>query len=696
MEDRMVSERNLVRLNRGAVALGGAFALIGSAAAISMASLESWFAAYGGFMAALSLAFTAFVWLLIGQQPRNAVVWAMSAASLGAGFWLLGLGVASLIVMDDPAQVALVVSGGLLVPAEIEPMAVRSMMIAESVGLTGIYVGLTFGLLLFPDGSLPSRGWRWAARYSGLVIALSFLSALWAYRLGNTQPVNDNPLYSAGTTLAASGFVVCLVALVVRFRRSGGSERDQFKWVVWGALVFVPTIVIAITLGNSLGVVLLMAGELAFLGAFAVAVGRYRLFDVDVVISRTVVVAGLAGFITIVYAVLVGAVGLFVGFSTDAAWPLSIAATVVVAVGFQPLRQRMRRWADRLVYGERATPYEVLSRFSSQVRDAVGADDAIPYLARLLALGTGAESTAVWIHSREGLRLGGAWPTGFAIGEAAVTDGAVAVRGADYLAPVEQDGEALGAVSVTMPANESLTGAQERLIDDVASQAGMVLRNAVLIQDLHDSRQRLVAAQDEERRGIERNLHDGAQQQFVAVKLKASMVRQLVERGDDERAVELLEQVLSDLDAGVQSLRDLAHGIYPPLLEAEGLAAALRAHAGRAPIPVSVSVHDIGRYPQEVETAMYFCALEALQNAVKHADADHVDITITHEDAELAIRVSDDGDGFDPATQRRSRGLTNMSDRIEALGGRLTVRSFLSRGTSVIGRVPIQANQPPR
>lgn len=688
-----MSEGSLVGLNRLAVLVGGLFAVVGSVAAISVAGVESWFATFGGFMALLSLAFGALVWLLIAQQPKNAVIWTLSAASFGTGWWLLGLGLASFLVRGDAGQVAQVVSIGGVVPAAVEPVAVRILMLAESIGLSGLYVFLTFGLLLFPDGRLPTPRWRWVGRYSGSVIALVFVGTLWAYRLSNTQRTSDDPAYGVPVLLVALAFVLCLAGLVTRFRRSSGTERDQFKWVAWGASAFVASVVISIMLGNTFGLGLAFVGEVAFLSSFAIAVSRYRLFDVDVMISRTVVVAGLAGFITLVYALLVGAVGLLVGFGTNATLPLSIAATVVVAIAFRPLQIRMRHWADRLVYGDRATPYEVLSRFSSQIRDTVSADQAIPYLARLLAEGTGAESTIVWVRVSNGLQLAGMWPERHSAEEVSIDYEDLSNRTADHLVPVEEDGELLGALAVRMPPGESLTAAEQRLIDDAASQAGMVLRNGQLIEDLHASRQRLVAAQDEERRRIERDLHDGAQQQFVAVKMKTSMASQLIDRGDVDRAKELLTRVIDEIDDGVQTLRELAHGIYPPLLEAEGLPTALRARARSAPVSVDVSAHGLGRYPLDVETAVYFCVLEALQNAVKHGEADQVDITLAQEDDALRLRVTDNGSGFDPQTQGRSRGLANMTDRIEVLGGRLEIESSPGSGTSVMGLLPARASE---
>ena len=299
-------------------------------------------------------------------------------------------------------------------------------------------------------------------------------------------------------------------------------------------------------------------------------------------ISRTVVLAGLVGFITVVYAAVVGGVGLLFGSGTGTGTtlPLSIAATVMVAVAFQPLRIRMRRWADRLVYGERATPYDVLSSFSERMRDAVATEDVIPQMARLLTAGTGARPAIVWLKSGDELQPIAVWPEDdAALAPVRANDGEPSIPGADHLALVEHDGELLGPITVTMPRGEAMTATEERLVNDVAAQAGLVLRNARLIQELRSSRQRLVAAQDAERRRLERNLHDGAQQQLVALKIKLGLARRI---DDTTRRDEMLGALMEDADDAIHSLRDLAHGIYPPLLEAEGLQAALAAQAAKA------------------------------------------------------------------------------------------------------------------
>jgi signal transduction histidine kinase len=692
-----MSDRTIVRLVRAVAAAACALGVVGSALFIAAGQAASWWSNYGVFMALISIFFGASVWLVVPHQPRNAVVWIM-AASAFAGSLYVFLGWSGVAVTDDPRTASMVLAPS-AVPAELPTTAAWLTMGAEAGANVAVFLWLTFGLLLFPDGSLPSRRWRPVGVLSAVGLLLITLGAVWSYRPGNTTVAQDGLLLGAGIGVGLFAVLLSLAALIVRFRRSIGSTRDQFKWIVWGASVFVAALLPSVLLGDTryarLVLVLLMVAEAVFLSAYGIAVGRYRLFDIDVVISRTVVVAGLAAFITVVYAVLVGAVGLILGHATDAALPLSIAATVVVAIAFQPVRQRMRRWADRLVYGDRATPYEVLSRFAERMRDAVATEDLIPQMARLLTQGTGARRATVWMDSGDELRPVATWPE-----EAEVlapverTSRELTIPGVDRLSPVEHEGELLGAVTVTMPRGEALTPTEERLVDDVASQAGLVLRNARLtadlvetIQQLRSSRQRLVAAQDQERRRLERDIHDGAQQELVALAIKQRLLAELLER-DPGRAQEMLSQIQADTTGALENLRDLARGIYPPLLADKGLAAALRAQAPKAAVAVTVEADGIGRYPQEVEAAVYFCVLEALQNVAKYANATSASVRLRTRDNELAFEVADDGDGFDPQATTRGSGLQNMADRLAALGGSLDVRSAPGAGTTVEGRMP--------
>ncbi|MDX1467741.1 MAG: sensor histidine kinase [Acidimicrobiia bacterium] len=687
-----MTDRRLISLLRTAAVVGGIGALIGSAVIIGVADFETWWSIDGGFLAFVSISTAVLMWWVLPQQPKNAFAWVMTVVAFSPGVHLLGMAGAALVVRESSEMVALAVSSD-LVPAQLPTSAALIKAVTFPIGVV-TPLGL-FAFLVFPDGRLPSPRWRWVVVLALVGIAALVTGAAWGMRPGNTSMNQDQFLFRAGQMIVAAGAVLSLAALVVRFRHSSGEVREQFKWVVWGASIFVPMAVMSLVIDaprfQGLESVLLMIGGVVLIAALGIAVGRHRLFDINVVISRTVVVAGLAGFITVVYAVIVGAIGFAVGSREEATLPLSIAATVVVAIAFQPLRVRMRTWADRLVYGERATPYEVLSRFSAHMRDAVDVEEVIPQLAQLLVAGTGASRAVVWTNSDGQLTPLAIWP-GDEINEvsAVLVDGTPSITGVDHLATVEHEGELLGAMTVTMPANEELTKSQEQLVDDVASQAGLVLRNARLVRELRASRQRLVSAQDEERRRLERDLHDGAQQQLIAIKMKLSVARQLVARGDGNRAEAMLGEVLTDMDEGVESLRELAHGIFPPLLESEGLPTALRARAAKAPVRVAVSAtEEVRRYPPEVEAAVYFCVLEALQNAAKYANANGVEVSLTQDDGHLVFRVTDDGDGFEMGADAKGRGLTNMTDRIEALGGTLEIRSIVGTGTTVSGSIPV-------
>src|SRR6185312_969196 len=336
----------------------------------------------------------------------------------------------------------------------------------------------------------------------------------------------------------------------------------------------------------------------------AIAVLKYRLYEIDVVINRAVVYGTLAVFITVIYAAIVVGVGTLVGGQSSKF--LAALAAAVIAIAFQPVRERSRRFANRLVYGKRATPYEVLSDFAERVAGTYAVDDVLPRTAHILAEGMGARSADVWVKVGSELRTAGSWPSA-SVSRVPLTDN-IAVPGATATAPVRYQGELLGALSVTKAPGEALTSTDQKLLADVASQAGLVLRNVGLIEELRASRQRLVAAQDEERRKIERNLHDGVQQQLVALNVQLGLLEQSAGK-DPERDRQLAAKIGSQASAALEDLRDLARGIYPPLLADKGLGAALEAQARKAVVPVSVETDGVGRYEQPVEAAVYFCAL---------------------------------------------------------------------------------------
>jgi signal transduction histidine kinase len=331
----------------------------------------------------------------------------------------------------------------------------------------------------------------------------------------------------------------------------------------------------------------------------------------------------------------------------------------------------------------------VLTEFSERVGGSYASEDVLPRMAKILADAVGARRAVVWLHVGNELRPSGiAPPEGEPPTAVSLHGDEIPQLSADSSFEVRDQGELLGALSVSMPANDPINPSKERLVRDLASQAGLVLRNVRLIEELRASRQRLVSAQDEERRRLERNIHDGAQQQLVALTVKLRLLEQLTER-DPMKAREMAGQIQADATGALDDLRDLARGIYPPLLADKGLPAALEAQARKSPVPVVVEANEVGRCSQDVEAAVYFSCLEALQNVAKYAGASRVSITLSRTDGRLTFAVTDDGVGFDPASTHDGTGLQGIADRLDALGGAFEVMSAVGRGTVLNGSVPV-------
>jgi signal transduction histidine kinase len=482
-------------------------------------------------------------------------------------------------------------------------------------------------------------------------------------------------------------------SLVVRFRRSGGVEREQLKLLAIAAAAVAVAYLIVMLLsivpefsgsgGETPGWLGLAQTLVVFSFsliplAIGVAILRHGLYEIDLIIRKTVryaVLVALLVTILVVALLVVGALAIGSGRGLGENPTALVAVGVAIGLAFSPLRRLAARIADRLVFGNRANPYEVLSEFSGRVGDAYAAEDVLPRMAQVLGMGIGAESAAVWLVSGGELRAAAVWPVD-------------ADPPADVLVDVEDRGERLGALSVTMPPSEPLSGARENLMHDLALQAGLVLRNVLLIEELRSSRRRLVAAQDDERRKIERNLHDGAQQQLVALAVQLKLARTLVDR-DPAKAGRLLDTLQGSATDALEDLRDLARGIYPPLLADRGLAVALEAQARKAVVSVTIDADGVGRFPADVESAVYFSCLEALQNVAKYADAATARITLSDGSGELRFEIRDDGRGFDPSATSYGTGLQGIADRLAALGGGLVVTSQPDRGTTVAGQIPV-------
>jgi signal transduction histidine kinase len=552
---------------------------------------------------------------------------------------------------------------------------------------------LEFLFLLFPTGQLPSPRWRVFAKLLGtsfllmVIAAIAFATAIWSDPF--RQSSNGSPFVILFVLLLL-GFLGSGTAVVTRYRRSAGDERLQLKWFAAAAVLLI-TVIVASAFWEQTPPVVSVLQSLAFVflwTSIGIAVLKYRLYDIDVVISKAAVFAMLGVFITAVYAALVVGVGTLVGNRQSPI--LTAVAVALIAVAFQPLRQRAARVANRLVYGERATPYEVLSDFADRMAGTYSVEDLLPRTARMIAEGTGAVRADVWLRVGKGLQAAGSWPVRPELAQVPLHGEEVTIRGATSVVPVRHRGDLLGAISMVKAPGDTITPTEAKLLDDVAAQAGLALRNARLVEDLRASRHRLVTAQDEERRRLERNIHDGAQQLLVALAMRLNLA-ELAVRSDPAKVQPMLEELKGNAQDALENLRDLARGIYPPLLADQGLVAALTAQARKSALPIRIEADGIGRFPKDAEAAVYFCTLEALQNVAKYAQSSAATVRLRDGDGQLAFTVSDDGVGFDPDTTSLGTGLQGMTDRLAALGGELRITSTPGDGTAVDGWVPVES-----
>jgi len=612
--------------------------------------------------------------LIISRRPANRVGWVAAGIGLLTAVYQFGLGYITYGQFGP---------GGARLPALGFAISLENWEWALPVVLM-----LFFLPLVFPNGEPISPRWWWLT----VLVAIGFVLAFLQIYIGQL--------------LALVGCLLAQVNLVIRYRRGSQDERQQIRWFGLSVAVLAVVAVLGLVVGalvyhnntvvfNPIFDVLI---PLAFTGvgvSIGVAVLKYRLYDIEFFIRQTLVYGTLVVLISIVYFIGVVTVGSRLGpFPTrDPAAGVAIGA--IVAILFQPVRARLQRLANRLVYGKRANPYEVLSDFNRRVSEMYSSDELPMRMARALAEGTSASSATVWLRIGNELRRAASWPSETSQGDAiALPDGEVPpIPGSAATAPVRHQGELLGALAIAK--REALTAVEGRLLNDLAREAGLVLKNARLtaelmdrLQELQASRQRLVSAQDTERRRLERNLHDGAQQNLVALKLKIALAKGVATK-DPAKAQTMLDELTHETDDAIETLRELARGLYPPILAQQGLVAALQSQARRSPVPVEINAPVLGRYPQNLEATVYFCCLEALQNIAKHAEASKATVTLSERDEWLKFAVADDGRGLDPLRARSGSGMQNMRDRLAVIGGTLNVEPGLESGTIVTGLVPL-------
>jgi signal transduction histidine kinase len=552
---------------------------------------------------------------------------------------------------------------------------------------------------LFPDGKLPSARWRWLvwAVATGILTQVAWVSL--SQLMFGFQDV-DGPYAAAGwlfnllTTLSGVFWILpvfaAVVALGVRFRRSRGLERQQLKWflaaVVLQAALWAGSFAVSATTHlspyqNPYFEILIPLALLAMPLAIGVAILRHRLYDIDIVISRGIVYMGLATFITVAYLLVVVGIGFEVGTGGRPTLPLSVAAMAIVVVLIQPVRIRLQRLANQLVYGVSIDPYAVLAELSRTA--AVGdVNHALAQIAQAFARGMGSPRARVRLLLPGASAVTATWPPG-ATGDFGQTF------------PVSDGGETVAEIEAEGSGDQGLTQA-------LTGQAGLALRTlrlsaelaARLAQleaqagELTASRTRLVQAQETERRRLERDLHDGIQQDLVVLIAKARLARNQLDR-DPALAAETLAELQTSAQHAVADLRSLARGIHPAVLSSRGLVEAIDSMAARMPVGVHVEadsrVREV-RYAPEIEGAAYFVVAEGLANVLKHSGATEATVTISASDSWLQVAIADDGRGFAAGAVKES-GLRGLRDRVAALGGHIEIDSGES-GTRLEASLP--------
>jgi len=561
--------------------------------------------------------------------------------------------------------------------------------------------------LLFPDGRFMSERWRsLALGMAALTVVPVVLAPLYPrLSLGFGSHMVPNPIgilpaapldriKSTWQLLFSAGTLSAIASLVVRYRRSGAEQRRQVRWVAAAAglllavlaeqqtgQVIVPSIALPFT------AVLVAAGGLAV--AIGVALLRGRLFDIDLVIRRSLVYGVLWLAIAGLYGGLAAAFGLAAGqrVSIEAAVLVTIAVTLV----FQPVRAQLERLADRLAYGRRASAYELLRDFGAATERTLDVAEIGPRLADAARIGLGARWAQVLVYD----------PTG---GPGVVLGSSGDVVGPPTLtAPLTRGTLDAGWIECGPRADGAFRGRDRELLVTLGGQAALAIQNASLISELAGrvdamdrqarelaaSRARIVQAQEEERRRIERDLHDGIQQQLISLVAGVRLARNRIEsdpRGADAALIEVQRQALE----AQKDLRQLARGIHPALLVDAGLVPAVEAAVTRLPLRVTIEADTsaAGRHGTEVESAAYFVICEALVNVMKHADVSEARVVIQRSSGLLRVSVCDRGRGVSPGADRGS-GLTGLRDRIAAVGGDLRIDSGPGVGTTVTATLAV-------
>ncbi len=641
------------------------------------------------------LAFPSIGAFLAARRPENPTGWlfcAMSLADLTQGFTMAY------------ADYAVHARSGML------PSTAFMAWVSHWIGFPGVFLGAVFLFLLFPTGSLPSRRWRylpWIAVVGSVLLALG--DALRPGRL-MTHPSIANPFgvdgllfgmvpapqvwgvaTGVGAALLGASALASVTSLFLRLRRARGEERQQIKWLAYAAAVMVVSFTVARlfwvlasqwpslfspwALLNEIAFHMGFVGYLLLPVAAAVAILRYRLYDIDLIINRTLVYGALTVTLGLVY---LGSVvvlrGLLFGFRETSEVAI-VASTLLIAALFNPLRSRLQRGVNRLMYGERDDPYAVLSRLGKRLEATLTPGDALPTIVETIAQALRLPYAAIT------LRRGDEFETAAEYGSPA---------GRPLILPLTYGPETVGQLVLAPRApGEAFTKSDLGLLEDLARQVGVVAHAMRLTTDLQRSRERLVTAREEERRRLRRELHDGVGPQLAALTLKLETARRKL--AHDPTADALLSDLGNRTRAAVADIRRAVYALRPPALDEFGLVPVLRetaAQYGQSGPNISVEAPEsLPPLPAAVEVAAYRIAGEAMNNAVRHAEARACTVSIALDGDTLRLEVSDDGRGI-AEDHRPGVGLRSMRERAEELGGSCEISSRPGGGTCVSARLP--------
>ncbi|MEU8321578.1 sensor histidine kinase [Nonomuraea sp. NPDC048881] len=617
--------------------------------------------------------------LLLRRLPRHPVAWVLAVFGL---LWLLdGL-------TGSWATYAAYVSPGL-------PGAAAAYWSYSRFGAS-LLLGLPLLILLFPDGRLPpGRVWR-ALSVTSLVLT-GLLTALLVTaptavmeryhdramppeiaRLGLDFLSVDLPygFWEPALALAYASVLVSLVvpfaSMVRRYVVADAERRAQIRWLMWAALVDMIVLLLPLSLSPQIPAALLTLAIAFTAAAVVVAVTKYRLYDIDRLLSATVAYGLLAALVVLMDVVVFTLVGSVLG-ERDSA----LAAIAIVAVLYAPLRTWLWRAVRRLVRGSRDDPYAAVSTLAERLELATDPDE------QLLAVATTLAEAFRLAYVRVEIERPG--------GERSVVEHG-SPRGPSVSLPVAYRGETVGRLVLC---RTDLTERDQRLLGDLVRQAAAAARAVELSTDLQRIRARLVLAREEERRRLRRDLHDGLGPSLGAVALRIEAARNLA-AGAPEQADRILEQTAAEVGGVLADVRRLVHDLRPPALDELGLLRAIEQQAGRfrtAALDVRVTgdgpLGAQGALPAAVEVAAYRIVSEALANVARHAGAARCDITLTAREGALEVAVRDDGSGIGPDVAA-GVGMLSLRERAAELGGDCRVSCPPGGGTLVLARLPMR------